>query len=104
MTKEELKNWSLKDQRETAREATRILNEEYGMAKLSIDHSVRYKDYSLMAGQAGFGEVGEYGDDPEEIAHSAAEYARESDSVQAWANFRPRDSFGNTLGGPNEQT
>ena len=104
MTKQELKDWSLKEQRETAREATRILQEEIGYKKLSVNHSVRYKKYRLRAGQAGFGEVGTWGDDPEEIAQAAAEMAKESDHVQAWANFRPRDSFGNALGGPNEQT
>jgi hypothetical protein len=104
MTKQELKNWSLKEQRKTAREATRILQEDLDFKKLSVDHSVRYKKYNLQAGQAAFGGVGEYGDDPEELAQAAAEMAKENDSVQAWANFKPRDSFGNALGGPNEQT
>jgi hypothetical protein len=97
-------DYDLSQHRADEKEATRILQKELGYKQLRIELSVRYRNYKLWAGNAAHATVGEYGDDPADVAQRVADYAEENDSVEAWANFNPVDSFGNRLGGPNEQT
>jgi hypothetical protein len=95
-------DYSLKDHRETAAEASRILNEKHGAKRFNVAYSVRYKTYTLRCRAAGFGKVAEYGDSAEEVARKAADLAAQ-DHIQRYHPLNPRDSFGNRLGGPNEQ-
>jgi len=73
----------LSEKYDKAQKAEEIIHEETGLSRLSLDYSVRYGNFKVMAGNASVGSV----DDttPEQMAEDTLEIVERRDDVEYWA-------------------